>query len=476
MPRRPIEILQNTFGHTNFRAVQQDVIDHTLSGHHSMLIAPTGSGKSLCYQIPALTYDAPADLTVVLSPLVALMKDQVDSLRAKGIDAAFVNSSLAANERHAHYQNLISNHHRLLYVTPERFRKPEFLESLATRNVRLLAVDEAHCVSQWGHDFRPDYSRLQEIRHLIGNPPTLFVTATATEDVRKDILSQAGIEPNTVRIFHEGIDRPNLSLEVTTVWDEGGKIELLQEVIQRWHAKGAGIVYVTLIKTLERISELLRNLGIEHVNYHGQLPREKRRKIQEEFLQDRCPLVLATNAFGMGIDKPDIRFVVHAETPSSIEAYYQEIGRAGRDGKASECHWLYNSDDLMTQMQFIGLRNPDVDFFHRTYHFLTEHNESVRAFGIEWLNERLQRVSRHDHRLETTLALLDRYEVISGATPPDCFEVLAPLPDDLVSHSRLASKLRSDQKRLYALVEFANAQPEDRQAFLRTYFRDTLEP
>lgn len=470
MTKSPLSILQNVFGHQSFRDSQLAVINRTLAEKHSILIAPTGSGKSLCYQIPALTHQAADQLTVVLSPLIALMKDQVDALNARGIDATFINSSLDAQQRELRYKNITTGHYRLLYVTPERFRKPDFLSVIQSRNVKLLAVDEAHCVSQWGHDFRPDYSRLSEIRETLGKPTTLFLTATATETVRHDILAQANLSEDQVEVFHEGIDRPNLSLEVSQVWDEEEKLEQLEKIIKNWQANGSGIIYVTLIKTLERLSDQLRRRGIQHVSYHGQLPRDKRRRIQDEFLENRSPVVLATNAFGMGIDKPDIRFVAHAETPASIESYYQEIGRAGRDGQPSQCLWLYSSEDLMTQMQFIGWRNPDADFFHRTYHYLTEQNEQCRGFGLEWLNERLQRVSRHDHRLETTLALLDRHGVIAGASPPECFEVLGAIPSELTSAEHLEEKLRADQKRLYALVEFANTAPEDRQAFLRTYF------
>lgn len=464
------QLLTRHFGFTTFRGSQSQVIETVIRGGHCMLVAPTGSGKSLCYQIPALSFTKPQDLTVVLSPLIALMKDQVDNLQAKGVDASFINSSLTTEERKLRYHQLADNRFRLLYVTPERFRKQEFAEAIARRNVRLLAVDEAHCVSQWGHDFRPDYSRLAEIRQTLGKPCTIFLTATATQAVRDDILVQADTAAEKVQFFHEGIDRPNLSLEVEEVWDEAEKLDHLCDVASKMEQPGSGIVYVTLIKTLDRLSDQLRKRSVPHVCYHGQLPRNERRQIQERFLQNKSPLVLATNAFGMGIDKPDIRYVVHAETPASIESYYQEIGRAGRDGKSSKCLWLYNSEDLMTQMQFIQWRNPDLDFLHRTYHYLTEQKEQVAAFGLEWLNERLQRVSRHDHRLETTIALFDRYGVIAGPNPPECFQVTGEMPDELVNPDRIAEKLRADQMRLYAMVEFAKTSERDRQQFLRDYF------
>ncbi len=465
-----LELLRIHFGYSEFHGFQHQVIQHLANGRHALIVAPTGSGKSLCFQIPALaTHDATA-LTVVLSPLIALMKDQVDALRKRNIDATCIHSLLPSGARQTRYEELEGGKYRLLYVTPERFRKASFLQSIRNRHVQLLAVDEAHCVSEWGHDFRPDYSRLREIREHLGNPTTLFLTATATSDVRQDIVSQMGLDGSEVTLFSEGIDRPNLSLDVTNVWDEDEKIEHIARLIRDWQGNGSGIVYVTLIKTLERMSEALLQLGISHNTYHGSLSANERRRMQEDFMNGNSPVVLATGAFGMGIDKEDIRFVIHAETPASIEAYYQEVGRAGRDGQPSQCVWLYDQQDLMTQMQFISWRNPDVDFFVRTHQFLTDQNEKCRSFGLDWLNERLQRVSRHDHRLDTALGLMDRHGVVAGARPPDCFQVLSPLPDALTDQNRVAEKLRRDQTRLYALVEYANTPADERQTFLRNYF------
>lgn len=465
----PLTLLRKHFGYESFRGPQQAIIDRTLAGRHSLVLMPTGSGKSLCFQIPALQFE-PRDhrtpLTLVLSPLVALMKDQVDALRRKNIDAAFINSSLDRSEREERQRQVREGTFRLLYVTPERFRKPEFLDAIADRDVRLLAVDEAHCISEWGHDFRPDYTRLREIRERLGSPTTLALTATATPAVQADILVQLGLHAAEVATFHDGIDRPNLSLEIQEVWGDDEKLRHIADIRQRHAAVGGvGIVYFTLIRTLERFSDLLRQERIGHLCYHGDLERQHRRRVQNQFMRGECPLVLATNAFGMGIDKEDIRFVIHAEVPGSIEAWYQEIGRAGRDGRPSDCVLLYEEADLMTQMEFLRWSNPDAEFYERVYEILAERAEQVAAFGLEWVRERLHARQKHDRRLESALAMMERY----GVADPVRLTVIGPLARELRDANFLAAKLRRDQEKLLSLVQLIR-DPGDRRAFLRRYF------
>ena len=297
---RPADILLEVFGHHQFRGSQGAVIERVLAGGHCLLIMPTGMGKSICYQLPEIALahryqqtsadDCRTDrtpLTLVISPLIALMKDQVDALVAKGISATFVNSSLQRSERLERYRQIGDGEFDLVYVTPERFRKPDFRDVIDRREIVLLAVDEAHCISEWGHDFRPDYTRVGEIRESLGNPTTIALTATATPDVQADIVRQLNLDPNDVELFHEGIDRPNLLLEVTQVWDDSAKYDLIAET--RRQLPGSGIVYFTLIRKLMEFSDQLWENDIPHLIYHGDLPRNRRRELQESFMNEPAP-------------------------------------------------------------------------------------------------------------------------------------------------------------------------------------------
>lgn len=468
------QCLDKYFGFSEFRGCQWPVIRRTLEGRHSILIMPTGGGKSLCFQIPALAIAAEeadrSPLTLVISPLIALMKDQVDGLVKRGIDATFINSSLTRREREKRCKNIVEKKYSILYVTPERFRKAEFREYISKRHVPLLAVDEAHCISEWGHDFRPDYSRLGEIREFLGDPVTIALTATATPDVQEDIVRQLNLQADDIHTFHEGIDRPNLELRVDNVWDADEKQEAMEKIIRRWlqQPEGCGIVYFTLIRTLEEFSERLHKAQLPHVCYHGDLERTVRRAVQDQFMQGEARLALATNAFGMGVDRENIRFVVHADVPGSLESLYQEIGRAGRDGLPSECVLLYDERDLNTQMEFIRWSNPDAEFFQRAWHLLTHSTEQVRAFGIDWLRERLCDRNRHDRRIETVLSLLQRYGTIDDEHCLDALELNGPLPEPLADQEVRSSRLLNDQKRLYALVQYIHS--DNRREFLRNYF------
>lgn len=436
-----------------------------LGGGHLLLILPTGGGKSLCYQVPALLG---SELTLVVSPLIALMKDQVDGLRARGIDAACLNSSQSRRERDVTLRALAEGRHRLLYVTPERFRKPAFLEALSKRPVGLLAVDEAHCISEWGHDFRPDYTRLRAIRRTLGDPTTLALTATATPEVQADIRAQLGLSDTEMPLLHGGVERPNLELEVRRPFGEDAKLADLQTLFSG--ARGSRVVYFALIRTLERYSARFDRLGIRHVVYHGRLSAERRRRVQEAFMEGREPLVLATNAFGLGVDKSDIGLIVHAEMPGSLEAYAQEIGRAGRDGLPARCALLYDSEDLLIQMDFVDWANPAPAFLERLLGLLRTRFDEVRAHGLDFLREQLVYKNRGDFRLETALNLLERHGVIAGDLERGGFELLSEaLPESLADEELREEKKKHDLKRLHGVVRYAD-NDGCRRVFLHAHF------
>lgn len=458
-------ILNKYFGFGSFRGLQETIIKRTTEERkHSLVLMPTGSGKSLCYQIPALYFE---NKTIVISPLIALMQDQVDALRKKNVPAAFINSTLSKQERGKRLEDFLNGNIKILYVTPERFRKKDFIEKIKTVKIDLLAVDEAHCISEWGHDFRPDYSRIGEFREILGNPLTIALTATATKDVQEDILVKLNLNKDEVKIFHQGIDRPNLRLEAADVFDDKEKLKEILAALKKYN--GSGIIYFSLIKTLEKFSEMIGDRGFERGIYHGKLEDKQRKQMQRDFLGGKQKLILATNAFGMGIDKADIRFVIHAEVPSSIESYYQEIGRAGRDGKDSLCLLLYNQEDLYTQMEFIKWSNPDADFYFALYNLLQRDTGLINSSGIDLIREQMNFKSKNDFRIETALAMLDRYGVTEGEIEKKNLKVIDELPGILQDEEFLKKKLLNDNKKLLSVVNYFRNE-NCRRVFISDYF------
>lgn len=332
----PLSVLQTVFGYETFRDRQEDIIRHVIGGESCFVLMPTGGGKSLCYQIPALCRDGVA---LVISPLIALMEDQVLSLREVGIRAATLNSSLDFEAVKAVYRGLNDGTIDLLYVSPERLQVPDFLARLDEVKIALIAVDEAHCISQWGHDFRPEYRQISALRERYKGVPLIALTATADEPTRRDIMGQLGIET----IFLGGFDRPNIRYEVSV--KDGGRSQLLK-FLQTRERDESGIIYCMSKRKVDETAAMLRNEGYDAIPYHAGMDSQARSANQNRFLKEEGVIVVATIAFGMGINKPNVRFVAHLDLPKNIEAYYQETGRAGRDGLPSVAWMVYGMQDV----------------------------------------------------------------------------------------------------------------------------------
>ena len=347
MPRdlSPLQLLSSHFGYASFRPMQEEIISNVLAGQDSLVLMPTGGGKSICYQIPALMLDG---LTLVVSPLIALMKDQVDALNANGVPARFINSSLSGAEIDAVQGMALRGQVKILYVAPERLALPGFRLFLEQARPRLIAIDEAHCISEWGHEFRPDYRNLRALRQDFPQVPVIALTATATERVRRDIVDQLGLHNG--RVFLSSFNRPNLRY---SVHPKGNYLRLLLTMLGERRDQSS-IIYCFSRRETEELSEELNARGLSARPYHAGLEPKARRQTQEDFIRDRIPIIVATIAFGMGIDKPDIRLVVHYSLPKSLEGYYQETGRAGRDGLPADCVLLFAYADKVKQDYFIN--------------------------------------------------------------------------------------------------------------------------
>ncbi|HYO77180.1 MAG TPA: DNA helicase RecQ [Thermoanaerobaculia bacterium] len=339
MKARLLDIIQKHWGYSSLRPLQEDAMLTALSGRDSLVVMPTGGGKSLCFQAPALLREEP---TIVVSPLISLMKDQVDGLLANGISAGQMNSSQSLNDVKTTERELFARRMKLLFVSPERLAMPGFRDMLRRANVKTFAIDEAHCISHWGHDFRPEYRQLRMLREEFPDASMHAYTATATPEVREDIARQLGLREPAVLVGD--FDRPNLTYRVLPRQDESKQVI---DVLER-HRGEAGIIYCTRRKDVDSLAEKLRKRGENVVAYHAGLSQEERRDAQEKFSTEKCDLVVATVAFGMGIDRSNVRFVLHTAMPKSIEHYQQESGRAGRDGLEAECVLLYSGADFMT--------------------------------------------------------------------------------------------------------------------------------
>lgn len=378
-----VEALLPRFGLSGFRPGQRDVIETVLSGQDCLCVMPTGGGKSLCYQLPAI---ARPGVTLVVSPLIALMKDQVDQLTALGLRATLINSTLTTAEQYNRLDGMAAGEYDLVYVVPERFRSSRFVDAVGRAGLRLLAIDEAHCISQWGHDFRPDYAKLGRFRQQLGNPTTIALTATATQAVREDIVAQLALR--SPRTFVTGFTRENLHYAVECPGTARQKDELLLHFLER--NPGSGIVYASSRKRCEEVAaQIAEHSGRTAGVYHAGMQGDDRRAAQDAFMSGQTEIVVATTAFGMGIDKADVRFVIHYNLPGSIEAYYQEAGRAGRDGQPSRCLLLYSYGDRRIQEFFIENAYPARDIVAKVYDFLRQQKQDPIELTQQEIKERL---------------------------------------------------------------------------------------
>lgn len=362
-------ILKETFGFNEYRHGQNDAVSAILEGRDALVVMPTGAGKSLCFQLPALVLPG---VTIVVSPLIALMKDQVDDLQERNIAATFINSSLSGTEIARRLDEVTSGAIKLLYIAPERFYDAGFLQALKNITVSLFAVDEAHCISEWGHDFRPSYLQLKKAIEAVGRPPVAALTATATPDVRDDIVRALGL--NNPFVLVTGFDRPNLTygvIRATPTEKIGHVVDLVKKIT------GPGIVYAGTRDTVDSIAEILRMHNVKALAYHAGMDAGERERNQQRFMNDEAQVIVATNAFGLGIDKPNVRLLIHVDMPGTLEAYYQEAGRAGRDGKASYAVMLHHPSDRYLREFFLAGENPEPDLIRAVYRYLTYQSGEV---------------------------------------------------------------------------------------------------
>lgn len=498
----PEDTLKKYFGFAQFRQPQDRIVTSILQGHDTLAIMPTGGGKSLCYQLPAMMLP---HITIVVSPLIALMKDQVDSLQAKDVPAASLNGLQTLAEQNDVFDGLRDGRYKIVYIAPERFRAERFVRLVSELDVSLFAIDEAHCLSQWGHDFRPDYLRLGEVlKHFKKRPVVAAFTATATPEVRDDICKTLRLQNE--KIFISGFARENLSFNVLKFSARGNaKVaeQKLQRMIDVIDTYKTGIVYCSTRKSVEKVFEDLKANRVNAIMYHAGLTDKERTRAQESFMNGESDVVVATNAFGMGIDRSDIRFVIHYEMPGSIEAYYQEAGRAGRDGAPAICELFYNYADSSTQAFFIEGANPSKGIIQLTYRVLQElcgNGNSVKCS----LDQIAEAVNDDRHRyaflestpsrfarsrgagdkvnpmaVSTAVGILNRYGYIDRITIPGMrVRETRIINSDLqakdlqISWDKLKEKRERDLNKLQKLIDLLSDDNVCRQEAVLRYFGD----
>ena len=462
--------LREKFGFESFQPGQEEVVSRVVAGQDTLAILATGAGKSLTYQLPALLL---AGTTVVVSPLIALMKDQIDMLRELGIvDVVALNSTLSEDQEAAALERIRSKSIKIVFVTPEKLEDESFMALLQSIAVPLFVVDEAHCISQWGHDFRPAYLALGHVIERLNHPTVLALTATATPAVREDILHQLGIP--TVKPIVKGFDRPNLIYGVRRAEKESDKLKILKALFENDELEGTGIIYTATIKNALEVQRYLQEqLDIPAAVYHSKLQKQDRTSVHELFMDEEIRAVVATNAFGLGIDKPNIRFVVHYDLPGSVEAYTQEAGRSGRDGLPSNCILIYRMSDTRVQNYFLTGKYPDIEEVQKVFGTLEIFGMQAGGVSMTDLRKILQLPLT---KLKVILALLKKGGFIEMAGRSKyCLTDAARKNRDMVLNlASYETKKSYDQSKLAMMLQYAET-TSCRRRFILNYFGEDYE-